>query len=263
MLAEERPSLNHEMIGAANASMWADVRIVEHAQSTNDEVTVLARAGAPEGTAVVAEHQQAGRGRLDRSFVLPARSSIPVSLLVRPVRVPLERWPWLIFVSGLVVCDAIEKAGLTAELKWPNDALIGESKVCGINMEHVVTDGGSAAVIGIGLNVSQTREELPVDRATSLALAGGRNLDRTAILLDIVQGFGERYERWRDAGGDPSVVRAEYERRCSTIGRRVRVHLPDGARADGLAEGIDASGRIVVDGTPYSAGDVVHLRSQP
>lgn len=260
MAVTERPSLDHDRLRAVPGGVWNDVQIREVAESTNDEAAALARAGSPEGTVVVAEHQRAGRGRLDRRFVLPPHSSLPVSFLLRPDGIELARWPWLIFVSGLAVCDVVESVGGTPQVKWPNDVLVDGLKISGINMEHVTTPSGGAAVVGIGLNVLQTREELPVETATSLALVTGESLDRTEILLRLLAAFGERYARWRDAGGDPAVVRAEYERRCSSIGHRVRVHLPDGSVTEGLASGIDGDGRIVVDGRPFSAGDIVHLR---
>lgn len=233
---------------------------MDAAASTNDVAAGLAREGEPEGLVVVAEHQRAGRGRLDRSFELAPRSALPVSFVLRPGSIPLPRWPWLIFVSALAVCDVAESYGVPSQVKWPNDVLIDGKKVSGINMEHVATASCSAAVVGIGLNVLQTDDELPVESATSLSLALGGAPDRTEVLRRMLAAFGPRYVRWRDSGGDARGVRADYEARCSSIGSVVRIHLPGGKTVEGLATEIDVHGRIVVGGRAYSAGDVVHLR---
>ena len=122
---------------------------------------------------VVAEHQTAGRGRLDRSWETPPRAALTFSVLLRPSVGP-EQWPWLPLLTGYAVGTALRDAGFDAGVKWPNDVLIGDLKVAGILVERVDTPTGPAAVLGVGLNVSTTAEELPVPTATSLALAARR-----------------------------------------------------------------------------------------
>jgi BirA family biotin operon repressor/biotin-[acetyl-CoA-carboxylase] ligase len=239
------------------------VEVLEESPSTNAHVAARALDDEPPGLVVVAEHQTAGRGRLDRSWVTPPRAALTVSLLVAPHEVPVARWPWLPLLTGLAVVDAVRSAaGLDASLKWPNDVLLGEAKVAGILVERVERTGGAAAVVGIGLNVSSTREELPVPTATSLALAGARTLDRSVLLGAVLGAFSRWYDGWRADGG--GGLQAPYARACSTLGRRVAADLPGGDPVRGDAVGVDADGRLLVDDGArvhvLGAGDVVHVR---
>src|SRR3954468_2469752 len=182
-----RPPLDRARLESLG-SPWRTVEVLEESPSTNAELARRAREGAPEGLVVVAEHQSAGRGRLDRVWVTPPRAALTVSLLVDPAAVPVGRWPWLPLLTGLAVVDAVAAvAGLGASLKWPNDVLLGGRKVAGILTERVERDGGAVAVVGVGLNVSSTRAELPVETATSLALAGAPHPDRTALLVGLLR----------------------------------------------------------------------------
>ncbi len=240
------------------------VEVVDESPSTNAYVAGRACAGEPPGLAVAAEHQTAGRGRLDRSWVTPPRAALTVSLLVAPEAVPVGRWPWLPLLTGLAVAEGVRRvAGVDAALKWPNDVLVGERKVAGILVELVDRPAGPAAVVGVGLNVSATAEELPVDTATSLALAGARSLDRTALLAELLRVFADRFDDWCAAGGDG--LRPAYLAACSTIGRDVRVELPTGGSLHGRAVDVDGEGRLRVDDGSrvhvLGAGDVVHVRS--
>jgi BirA family biotin operon repressor/biotin-[acetyl-CoA-carboxylase] ligase len=211
----------------------------------------------------VAEHQTAGRGRLDRVWVTPPRAALTVSLLVAPERVPLARWPWLPLLTGLAVREAVRRAaGVECGLKWPNDVLVGERKVAGILVERIERAAGAAAVVGIGINVTTSRDELPVDTATSLLLEGARSSDRTRLLADLLTAFTRRYDGWVAAAG--RGLRPSYASACSTLGRRVRVALPAGQSLDGVAVDVDDDGRLVVDDghrrRALGAGDVVHVR---
>jgi len=250
-----------EALPTAVGSRWR-VEVVERSPSTNAAVAERARGGETEGLALVAEHQTAGRGRLDRSWVTPPRAALTLSLLVAPQQVPPARWPWLPLLTGLAVTDALAAEGVPAALKWPNDVLVDERKVAGILVERVERAGSALAVVGIGLNVSATREELPVPTATSLLLAGAE-VDRTRLLGQLLDAFARRYDAWRDASG--AGVRAAYAARCSTIGRQVRVELPGADPLQGVAVGVDDGGRLRVDDGRrehvLGAGDVVHVRA--
>ena len=241
------------------------VEVLEEATSTNAVAAEQARAGAPEGTVVVAEHQSAGRGRLDRVWQVPPRAALTFSLVLRPTA-PAAEWPWLPLLTGHVVARALRGAGYAAGVKWPNDVLIGDAKVAGILVERVETPDGPAAVIGIGLNVSLTAEELPVPSATSLTLAGGAEPDRTEVLVSLLQALDEAYVAWQAGGPEArDHLAASYAAACVTVGREVRVELPGGERLLGRATGVDRQGRLVVEGaagrTTVGAGDVVHVRS--
>ena len=240
----DRPPLRAAALTRALEPDGWRVEVLEQASSTNALVAERARAGEAHGLVVVAEEQTAGRGRLDRRWVSPPRAGLTASVLLRPV----EPWGWVPLLGGLAVALAVrEVAEVDAVLKWPNDVLVEGRKVCGLLAE--VVEG--AVVLGFGLNVTTRADELPVPEATSLALAGATVTDRDTVLRAILR-------RLSGALGDRDV--AGYRALCSTLGREVRVELPGGQSVTGLAERVDDEGRLVVDGTPYAAGDVVHLR---
>ena len=246
-----RPPLRVRALQRALAPDGWRVEVVPVAGSTNAVVAERALGGEPAGLVLVAESQTAGRGRLDRAWVSPPRAGLTLSALVRPV-LPPERWPWLPLLTGLAVATAVrEQAELDAVLKWPNDVLVDGRKVCGVLAE--VPQPG-AAVLGIGLNVTTRADELPVPTATSLVLAGARTTDRDTLLRAVLRALSTVL-------ADVDGSRAAYRERCSTIGAPVRVELPGGAAVEGRAQEVDDDGRLVVDGRPYGAGDVVHLRS--
>ena len=255
--------------------LWRTIEVVESTGSTNADLLARALAGEPEGTVLATEHQQAGRGRLGRTWITPPRAALTFSVLVRPSLPPARRG-WLPLLVGLAVAGAITSVtGVETTLKWPNDVLAGPGKLVGILAEAAA----DAIVVGIGVNVSTEQAELP-DRgpgalpAASLLTAGAKpeSLDRTPLLLAILDAFEHRYREWHEAGGDPeaSGLRAAYLERSGTIGRQVRAELPSGQALSGLAVGVDADGRLLVrssSGTgaagsvvSVAAADVVHLR---
>jgi BirA family transcriptional regulator, biotin operon repressor / biotin---[acetyl-CoA-carboxylase] ligase len=242
-----------------------DVVLLPESPSTNAEVARRARAGAGEGLVVVADHQTAGRGRLDRTWVTPARAALTFSVVLAP-DVAAARWPWLPLLTGVAVVEGVRRSlGTACSLKWPNDVLADGLKVAGILVERVETDHGPVAVVGVGLNVSQTPAELPVETATALAVAAGTEPDRAALLGHLLAALGDGYDAWRSAEGDPSALRSTYLQVCSTVGSQVRVQLPGGGTLEGTATGVDPEGRLeVVDAvgrrTVLGAGDVVHVR---
>ncbi len=249
----DRPPLRPRALARAlEPDRWR-VEVVASAGSTNAVVAERARAGEPGGLVVVAEQQTAGRGRLDRTWVSPPRAGLTLSVLLRP-ELPPERWSWLPLWGGLAVARAVrEQTGVDAGLKWPNDVLVGGRKLCGL-LAEVAAPG--AVVLGIGLNVTTRRDELP-EGGTSLLLEGATTTDRDTLLRALLRSLTDVL-----AEASPDGYRAL----CGTLGTQVRVELPGGASGvggaavEGLAQAVDDAGRLVVDGTPYSAGDVVHLR---
>lgn len=241
-------------------------RVEDAAASTNAVVAEEARAGAPEGTVLVVEHQSAGRGRLDRVWQTPRGTALTFSVLLRPPVAP-RGWPWLPLLTGLAVTDGL--AGLlgpgAAGLKWPNDVLVAERKICGILVERVETPAGPAAVVGAGLNTGLSRAALPFPGATSVGRETGVEPDRTALLADLLRALGRRYAAWCAGGGSPDRLHDDYARACVTLGRAVRVEMPSGVPLTGTATAVDEAGRLVVaEGAAVSAvgaGDVVHVRA--
>ncbi len=241
--------------------LWTDIVVTAQTGSTNADVADAARAGAPEGTVHVTDLQVAGRGRLDRTWESPAASGIAVSVLLRPVDVPAARWVWLPLLVGLAVDATVREQGVDCGLKWPNDVLVANRKLAGILLERVDTPSGAAAIIGVGLNVTLRTDELPVDTATSLLLEGATETDRAIVLRVLLRNLEALYRAWRESGGNPAAgIRDSYERRCVTIGTRVRVALPNEEFLEGEATAIDELGRLVVDGRAISAGDITHVR---
>jgi BirA family biotin operon repressor/biotin-[acetyl-CoA-carboxylase] ligase len=245
--------------------LWRDLTVVAETGSTNSDLLAAARAGAPEGTVLAAEVQTAGRGRLDRRWTCPPRAALSFSVLLRPDGVPAVARGWIPLLAGVAVAAGLRaQAGLGARLKWPNDVLAGEGKIAGILAEQA----GDAIVLGIGINVTTRRDELPVRRATSVVLAGAVP-DRERLLVAVLGELEAWYRRWVAAvaagpGGDPAGLRAEYLRLSATVGQQVRVSMPGGKLITGRAGDVDATGRLVVETAsgpvPVSAGDVVHVR---
>lgn len=240
--------------------------ILDEAASTNALLAERAAAGAPGGLILVAEHQTAGRGRLDRTWETPDRAALTFSVLLRP-DVPARRWSWLSLLAGVGIVEALRRiTRLDVTLKWPNDILVGDRKIGGILSERVDTPGGPAAIVGVGINVSTRREELPIPEASSLDLERSATHDRTEILAAILETLGHDYEAWVHAQGEPSTgLRGRYLDFSSTVGSQVRVTLPGGKVIDGTAIGIDEDGELEVDtaeGTQIvSVGDVVHVHA--
>src|SRR5262249_35818911 len=146
---------------------------------------------------LVAEHQTAGRGRLDRTWASPPRSGLTMSAAVRLDRVDGSRWPWIPLLAGLAVAAAVRsEAVLEATVKWPNDVVVGDRKLAGLLVERVESLTGPLAVIGIGLNVTLRAAELPVPTATSIALEGGSTTDRSVLARAVLRNLDNLLQRW-------------------------------------------------------------------
>lgn len=238
--------------------------MVSVVESTNAAVAAAGRTGASEGLVLVAEEQTCGRGRLDRSWVSPAGAGLTMSVLLRPVPT-MKAWGWLPLAAGLALVNAVRALSETeVALKWPNDLLLGtaQAKAAGILAES----GDGAVVLGVGVNVSTTSDELPPG-ATSLLIEGAL-VSRGALLVELVSSLSSLYAAWTQAHGDAgtSGLLAAYQDSCATLGRLVEVRLPQGQALYGTAEGVGPSGGLRVraaDGrlTTVVAADVVHVRT--
>jgi len=267
------PSLDLTEISAGlvhPGSLWREVRVVAETGSSNADLLAAAVAGAAEGTVLVAEAQNAGRGRLGRCWASPPRAGLTFSVLLRPAGVPAVLLGWLPLLAGVAAAASVRAvAAVDATLKWPNDVLAGEKKLGGILAER----SGTAVVVGIGINVWQARADLPPDAAaTSLALAAGAAATgpglRERLLAGLLDELGRWYLAWRDqaAPGDADAcgLRDEYARRCATLGREVTVTMPGTEPVTGTATGVDGAGRLEIRTAAglvaVTAGDVVHVR---
>jgi len=238
------------------------VEWVSEVGSTNGELVRRASAGElAHLTALATTNQTAGRGRVGRTWVAPPGTAFAVSIFVAGER----GFGWLPLLAGLAMTRAVRSMlpQQPVNLKWPNDVLVDGLKVAGL-LGELVPSGG--AVMGAGLNLTMTEEELPVPTATSLTLCGAEPdalLDRA--LAAYLEAFETLWGEFEDAGFDAEAgLRASVSDACDTLGRDVRVGLPDGSTAEGMAEAIDEHGRLVVRHATghlvVSAGDVTHVR---
>ena len=262
MTESNRPALNADVLRAATAGTdWRRIDVVEETGSTNADL--IARAGQGEdiaGAVLLAEHQTAGRGRLGRNWSAPPRSQISMSFGVDTTGVPADGWGWLPLLTGLVVCQTVRQHyGIDATLKWPNDVLVGGGKLAGILAEVAAP----VVVVGLGLNVGFTADELPDPNAVSLTMLQ-HDADRTELTAALLDALSDRVRQWRATKGADGPLAADYRSVSSTIGTRVRAALPGGDEITGLATGIDDSGRLLIDDgdttVAVSAGDITHLR---
>jgi BirA family transcriptional regulator, biotin operon repressor / biotin---[acetyl-CoA-carboxylase] ligase len=234
--------------------------------STNDIIKDLAQHGAPEGTAVVAEHQTQGRGRHGRSFVSPAGVGIYVSLLLRP-QADTQRLPQLTLVVAVATAEALaEYSTLPVRLKWPNDVEISGKKVAGILCEAVLHPVASPLVIiGIGINVNTVLEQFPPElhqHVTSLALAAGHTWARLPLLALLLAHLERLYRIFQQ--GHITLVRQRWlHYGGQMIGRQVRL-APEPSAGVGTVVDLDEDGALLIqhaDGTQHRlvAGEVLFL----
>lgn len=256
------------------------VRVVERTGSTSTDLVAAAREGAPDRSVLVADHQDAGRGRAGRAWDTPPGQALTVSVLLRP-DVPSHALGWLSLIGGLAVVRALAGLGVEAVLKWPNDVLLPgvgsdelpgwglDRKVAGVLGDVVPTAPGEppAAVLGIGINVGQPADALPVPSATSLA-AEGVEVERADLLARLLSALADLDDAWRGAGGDAveADIAAECAAVCATLGSPVRVLWPGGEVLEGVAVSLGDDGALrVADGSGrvhlVLAGDVERLRS--
>ena len=233
--------------------------------STNLEALRQAKAGAPEGLCIVAREQTKGRGRLDRSWQSPPEAGLYMSLILRP-KFAMTVWPLITLMAALAVYESLVKTcKLRADIKWPNDLCVNERKLCGILAETVETAPGSAAVVGIGINLSSEIVPLVPSAATSVESETGRRPDGDVILNELLSSIAERYELLHSAAGCEHIIREWCEHSSFAMGRRVLVTLSDetfegttrGLESDGALRVETAGGRMKI----VRAGDVTALRS--
>ncbi|NYJ73923.1 biotin--[acetyl-CoA-carboxylase] ligase [Allobranchiibius huperziae] len=244
---------------ALAATVWREVAVHDEVGSTND----LLLADPRPWRVVTADHQSSGRGRLDRSWEAPPGTSIALSCTL-PLPADQARWGWVPLLVGVAVRRAVaELTGVQLALKWPNDllALTSEDaewrKVAGI---LCTVAGGEApvVVVGIGLNVHQSADQLPTDVSTSLRECGA-DVAREDLIECILRELLLIQRQWATSATDD-----DYRAACITVGQRVRLQTGAERHLTGDAVGVDAAGRLLITAqgqtTAYAAGDVVHVR---
>ena len=272
-----------------------DFAVIEYTESTGSTNTDLMQADkVADGTVLLANEQLAGKGRLGRHWVSPAGSQLIFSVLILPDSLdhlgtlPLAaglavtdsvdgavlKWPNDVHIDGKKLCGILAEAGPVGEAfksapktevskAEVNKAEVSKAEVnkAEINKTEVAPKTQAAnppsarVVVGMGINVTLTREELPIEAATSLALEG-LDTDRTELAITVLKNLHRRINQWEQQ--DPQLM-ADYRKVCSSIGQEVRLEAPTGD-VTGTVEGVADDGRINVGGEYYSAGDVIHLR---
>ena len=249
-----RAPLDKSLLSQEISRYWR-VSVVEVTGSTQDDLFKLASSNtAIPKTILASEYQTSGRGRLDRSFEAPSHSALTFSIYIEP-KVEKEDWSFLTLLAGLSLHEALHTLDPQVEIgiKWPNDLLINEKKFVGM----IAQATNKGVVIGIGINVGMTQEELPVENATSLSIEGFAQLDRNLILAAFINHFEINLEMWEN---DQSFL-AQYRSASVTLGREVEITLPGGEKVSSRASDISNAGALILDnGSEVTVGDVVHLR---
>ncbi|MEK7305355.1 MAG: biotin--[acetyl-CoA-carboxylase] ligase [Nitrospirota bacterium] len=263
----------------ATRRLGQHLHIHQSLTSTNSEAMTLAQNGAEDGTVVAAESQSAGRGRHARTWFSPPGLNLYCSIIVRGLGQGLSLADWLSWVpltTALAATEAVQEvAAISLALKWPNDLLLDERKVGGILCESsLAIPDNPVVVIGIGLNVNVPHEMFPDELrpiATSLIESSHRLIDRNRLLAQLLLDVEQSLDELRAHG--PSRLLQAYQRRCTTLGRQVRVILGANEELLGTAVAITADGTLQVRPSPGSpgtdkallidvrAGDVIHVRS--
>ncbi|MEK6278762.1 MAG: biotin--[acetyl-CoA-carboxylase] ligase [Acidobacteriota bacterium] len=237
----------------------------ESLPSTNLEAARRATEGAPEGLCIVAGEQTAGRGRLDRQWVSPKDAGLYFSIVLRP-QFEQSVWPLLTLMAAVAVHDALFAAyGLETDIKWPNDILVKDKKLCGILAETVDTRLGGAVVLGIGINLKQGSFPVELEgTATSVESAVERIADLEIIIKPLVGSLARYYEELQLANGPELIVREWSTRSSYASGKRIRIKTGDEI-LEGTSRGLERDGglRIEMDSGQIKtvrAGDVTAVR---
>lgn len=253
------------MVSAMWGGQW-EIRWLDEVDSTNTYLREQARLGAPAGLVAVADHQTAGRGRLDRRWESPPGANLLTSVLLRPDcgAADVHLCAGAVALAGADACR--EVAGVDPALKWPNDLLFGGAKLAGVLAEAEFAGSTLMAVIvGIGINVAWSGPAGAGGTSLDALTEGPGPIDRRQLLHALLHALEPRCALLEGAGGRRALA-DEVRARCATLGQYVRVALA-GEELFGVAAAIDDAGRLVVETAAgprtVHAGDVVHLRPGP
>ncbi len=236
--------------------------------STNIEAASRAVEGAPEGLCIVASEQTAGRGRLERQWVSPKGAGLYCSIILRP-QFDLSLWPLLTLMAAVAVHEALLEAyDVETDIKWPNDVLVNDRKLCGILAETVDTPSGRAVILGIGVNLKQNSFPAELEGvATSVEAATGRNADLELIIEPLFGSIVRYYQMLQTLGGSDEIVREWSARSSYARGKRIRLVNGDEI-FDGTTRGLESDGGLRIETATgeikiFRAGDVTAVRTMP
>ncbi|MBY9081681.1 biotin--[acetyl-CoA-carboxylase] ligase [Paenibacillus sp. HN-1] len=248
MSGYENTFLSGEEAEERRRAGWGGLlRRVDTVVSTQEAAKELAEQGAPEGTAVMAEEQTGGRGRLGRKWHSPKGKGIWMSAVLRP-SIPLQLTPQLTLLAGAAVCAAIRReTGVDAGIKWPNDLLVNGRKLCGILLESCAWPSGlQYTIAGIGISANLTEEDYPEELreiGTSLLIESGQEIDREELARAVLKELETLYGVYLEQGLDP--IAALWSEMSVTLGRRVMLRTPEGPQ-EGTALRLEEDGGLVV-----------------
>ena len=245
--------LNADAIAGALASSYWRVSVVEEIDSTQN---YLRTSNPKSGDLITAEYQSAGRGRLDRKFDAEKSSALLFSFYFEPEN-EVKNLGYLTLLVGASVTATLNEItnNNNFKCKWPNDVLFNQKKVAGLLAEKT----SSGVIVGVGINVSTSKEALPVAHATSIFLATDIQINRNELLAKILMNLQRDLQEWQ-SGID---LTSKYRSLSATIGSQVRIALPDGSSVEAKAVDIDETGSLHLDnGQLITVGDVIHLDSK-
>ncbi len=231
---------------------WAGRQLfyLEETGSTNIDATRYAEEGEPHGTTVVAEKQNAGRGRRGKYWESPPGTAIYMTIMLKPDFAP-DKASMLTLVMALSVAEAVTEAtGLHAGIKWPNDVVVNKKKICGILTElNAEMDYIRHVVIGVGINVNNAApEEFPEEirqTATSLKIETGLSISRAALIERVLERFEHNYDTFVTTLDLRLLIEA-YSRHLLNLNAEVNVLDPKG-NYTGIARGISTTGELLVE----------------
>jgi BirA family biotin operon repressor/biotin-[acetyl-CoA-carboxylase] ligase len=223
------------------------IRYEPVAKSTQILAHQWARAGAEEGSLVIADEQQEGKGRLGRSWHSPPRTGIWMSLILRP-NIPIQQAAHLTLLASVGVCLAIRKTTkLPVKIKWPNDILIQGKKVCGILTElRGDQDKINYVILGIGINVNQDPDDFSSELnniATSLSIEGRTKYSRATLIANVMKELEDYYQLYLSKGFDP--IRLKWESLSDLIGQKITARTPQ-SKIEGIAESLNSDGSLLI-----------------
>jgi BirA family biotin operon repressor/biotin-[acetyl-CoA-carboxylase] ligase len=235
------------MSGLQTRCIGSEVIYFEQTDSTNAQARKLADAGAAEGTVVIADSQSVGKGRLGRNWHSPSGVNLYLSVILRPTISPRFATQ-MTFLSAVAVARAMEAIGRFApQLKWPNDVLLGGSKVAGLlNELNAETEQIHYLVLGIGVNLNMTADQFPADLrcpATSLLLDAGETVSRLKFTQALLQSLDQLYTSYLSEGFAP--LKEEWERRCNVMNQWVEVDYQSHQQV-GQVSGVDDTGALLL-----------------
>jgi BirA family transcriptional regulator, biotin operon repressor / biotin---[acetyl-CoA-carboxylase] ligase len=226
--------------------------------STSSEAARQAQQGAAEGLTILAGEQTAGRGRLERKWVSPAGAGLYASIILRP-RLDLACWSLLPLMAALAVHEALLRScSLESDIKWPNDILVNERKICGILAETIETSAGRAVILGIGINVTASAfPETLRQVAISIEEAAGSTVAVESLLLALLKTLADRYSLLQTSGGAAEILRDWSKHSSYAQEKRVLVTSAE-ETFSGTTRGLESDGALRVE---TDAGEIRIVRS--